>query len=71
MFVSEVMTLKAFMVAMEDAGELVTVMGSQKGDNDDAQPIEKIVFIMDPMKGANAPKKRKLSKVSCFVHEVV
>ncbi|CAE7214672.1 unnamed protein product, partial [Symbiodinium sp. CCMP2456] len=58
-----VMTLKAFVVAMEDAGELVTVMGSQKGDNDDVQPIEKIVFIMDPMKGANAPKKRKISKV--------
>ena len=65
----EVQSLKAFMVAMEDAGELVSVFGSKKGDNDVMQPVEKIVFIMDPLKGAGAAKKRKISKVSCFVYE--
>ncbi|OLP76578.1 hypothetical protein AK812_SmicGene43471 [Symbiodinium microadriaticum] len=48
---------------MEDAGELVSVFGSKKGDNDVMQPVEKIVFIMDPLKGAGAAKKRKISKV--------
>ncbi|CAE7786127.1 unnamed protein product [Symbiodinium microadriaticum] len=60
---NKVQSLKAFMVAMEDAGELVSVFGSKKGDNDVMQPVEKIVFIMDPLKGAGAAKKRKISKV--------
>ncbi|CAE7379933.1 unnamed protein product [Symbiodinium necroappetens] len=47
---------------MEDAGELVSLLGSKKGENDELQPVEKIVFIMDAMK-TTASKRRKITKV--------
>ena len=61
-------------MALEDAGELVTIMGhTKKGDGDELKCDEKIVFIMDPIKGG--VKKRKISKACsvllCFGEESV
>lgn len=61
----QVMSLKSFLVALEDAGELVTIMGHTKTE-DELMCNEKIVFIMDPLKSGT--KKRKLSKAcSCVL----
>ena len=65
----EVTNLKAFMVAMEDAGELVSLLGSKKTDNDELQSVEKIVFIMDAMK-STAAKRRKITKASGFTFKL-
>ncbi|OLP75981.1 hypothetical protein AK812_SmicGene44142 [Symbiodinium microadriaticum] len=57
---NKVTTLKRLLVDLEDAGELVTIMGHTKTD-DELKCNEKIVFIMDPLK--SGAKKRKISKV--------
>ncbi|CAE7775676.1 unnamed protein product [Symbiodinium sp. CCMP2592] len=58
---NKVMTMKDFLVALEDAGELVTIMGhTKKGDGDELKCDDKIVFVMDSLK--SGAKKRKISK---------
>ena len=52
---------KDFIVALEDAGELLTIMGhTRTKDSDELKCDEKIVFVMDPLK--SGAKKRKISK---------
>ena len=53
-------SLKEFLVAMEDKGEIVTFMGHTK-DGDQLKVNENIVFIMDEVKSSPA-KKRRVSK---------
>ena len=61
----QVTTLKEFLVALEDAGELVTIMGHTKtGESDQLKCDEKIVFVMDQLK--TGAKKRKISKASSY-----
>ena len=64
----EVTTLKRLLVDLEDAGELVTIMGHTKTD-DELKCNEKIVFIMDPLK--SGAKKRKISKACGTASSVV
>lgn len=59
--------MKSFTVAMEDAGELISILGTKKGDNDDLEPVEKVVFIMDAVKSTGA-KRRKITKAPRFAY---
>ena len=57
----QVIGLKEFLTAMEDAGEIVTFMAHQK-EQDMLQCVEKVVFVMDPLK--HNGKKRRMSKAA-------
>ena len=52
--------MKEFLTAMEDAGEIITFM-AHKVDGNSLKSVEKVVFVMDEIKGN---KKRKVSKVA-------
>ncbi|CAE7339927.1 unnamed protein product, partial [Symbiodinium sp. CCMP2456] len=63
---NKVASLHHFLVALEDAGELVTIMSHTKSqENDELTCDEKIVFVMDALK--SGAKKRKISKAGCLV----
>ncbi|OLQ08636.1 hypothetical protein AK812_SmicGene7853 [Symbiodinium microadriaticum] len=58
---NQAVSLKEFMVAMEDQGEIVSFMGHDK-ENETLKVNDKIVFVMDDVKGSPT-KKRRISKV--------
>ncbi|CAE7240032.1 unnamed protein product [Symbiodinium sp. CCMP2592] len=62
---NQAVSLKEFLVAMEDKGEIVSFMGHTK-ENDQLKVNEKIIFVMDEMKSSPA-KKRRISKVRPLV----
>ncbi|CAE7817627.1 unnamed protein product [Symbiodinium sp. CCMP2592] len=53
---NQAVTLKEFLVAMEDKGEIISFMGHTK-DNDQLKVDENIVFIMDDAKSSPAKKR--------------
>lgn len=57
----QAVSVKDFLVAMEDKGEIVSFMGHTK-DGDQLTVNENIVFIMDEVK-SSPTKKRRVSKV--------
>ncbi|CAE7444482.1 unnamed protein product [Symbiodinium sp. CCMP2456] len=64
-----VVSLKEFLVAMEDKGEIVSFMGHTK-DNEQLQVNENIVFIMDEVK-SSPTKKRRVSKALLGLRNVL
>ena len=57
----QVMTIKAFLEEMEDAGEIITFMGHTK-EGESMKCNDNLVFLMDEIKSS---KRRKISK-ACF-----